>query len=162
MHACARRYGSRLPNRTGVPSSTCIVSLFFSLRPAAVRHREGPGSYDRDQRRVNANFIRTITFSSWITLLPTGDIPGTGVTCATSLENDLFLLLEISSASWMAGRVRKAESFREYASLLLYLSLSKLKFRKFQLPISNMLNLQICSRKTGNWSTSSHRITLSR
>lgn len=29
-------------------------------------HREGPGPYDRDQRRVNANFIRTIAFSSWI------------------------------------------------------------------------------------------------
>lgn len=56
----------RLPNRTGVPSSTAL-SLFLS-RPLHPVNRSPveARSYGRVQRRVNANFTRSITFSTWI------------------------------------------------------------------------------------------------
>lgn len=56
-----RRYGSRLPNRTGVPSSTAL-SLFLSrpLRPTAVLHG-GPvlrsGSTTRERKLYSFHYI---------------------------------------------------------------------------------------------------------
>lgn len=52
-----------LPNRTGVPSSTAL-SLFLS-RPLHPVNRSLLGG-SPVLRRVNANFTRSITFSTWI------------------------------------------------------------------------------------------------
>lgn len=62
VHPHDRSTSIRLPNHTGAPSSTAL-SLVPFLRLCLLSTLSGPG---RVQRRVNANFTRSITFSTWI------------------------------------------------------------------------------------------------